>query len=160
MAQRPGMEMIVPGTGEIVDLGDVLAAYLSGAVEEGTPAVAEAFNKVKALEELLAGARRDLADELVSESETWGGKTLHLEGGLTVVISGGREWQYDAVAIEEELRKEGMSEERIREIVVEQTTYSVNAAKAKQAAAANVAYRDVIERNRTEILRRPSVSVK
>lgn len=147
MTPEPGMALVVPGTGEVLDLSD-------------TRGMADAYTRVQELERELQDARRALADGIVEASSTWGGRTMHLPDGRTIVISGGSEWVYDALAIEEELLAAGMPQERVDQIVTQTVSYRVDAAKAKQAAGANPAYAAIIERNRTRVSKRPSVAVK
>ena len=53
-----------------------------------------------------------------------------------------------------------MSEERIREIVVEEVSYRVAAAEAKKAASVNAAYAEAVAGARKEVPKRPSVTVE
>jgi hypothetical protein len=144
---EPSMEIaIVPDTGEIIDLNDL-------------PAVARALGYVRDLESRVKDARLVLADAILHHSHLLGSKTLRVEGVGKFEIRGGSETTYAAEEIEQELRAAGMPEERIREIVIEQVTYTVSAVEAKRAAAANPAYAEIIERHRSVRPKRATVSV-
>ncbi len=127
-------ELVVPGIGQVVNLDD-------------PKEVALALSSVRDLEYMFRAVKTDLTRALVYASELEGRKTLYLgeEMNVKVEIKGGSETIYDAEEIELGLREAGMSEKRIREIVVETTSYKVSAAEAKRAAAANDKYKAVIE---------------
>lgn len=139
------MELVVPGVGEVVDLTD-------------TRQVALALDTVRDLERQLRGVKAELTNAIVYASRTEGVKTLHFEG-CSATIKGGTETNYDAEAIELGLREAGMPEERIREIVKETVSYTVDAVKAKQAAAANPAYAAVIDAHRVSNEKAPYVTI-
>lgn len=145
MSVSDSQELIVPGLGQLVLLSDI-------------PEVARTLDHVRELERQLREIKTELTSAIVAASQREGTKTLHMEG-LTATIKSGTDVHYDAEAIEEELRAAGMPEERIREIVVETITYKVNAVKAKQAAGANPAYGEVIERHRREVEKPPYVTI-
>lgn len=135
--QTPSTELVVPGIGEIVNLDDARQ-------------VAVALDGVRDLERQLRDVKSELTRALIHESKQQGTKTLHMEG-IKAVIKSGDETIYDAEEIEIGLREAGMPEDRIRLVVVETTSYKVDAVKAKQAAGANPAYAKVIDANkRTE----------
>ena len=143
---EPSREIVVPGIGEIVNLDD-------------PPAVAAALGSVRDLEGHLREIKSVLTGSLVTASEKLGTRTLHLENCSVTVKSGGSK-VYDPIAIEQGLRDAGMPEERIRLIVKETVSYSVDAVKAKQAAAANALYRQVIENNSHTEEKPPYVTIK
>lgn len=130
----PSTELAVPGIGEIINLEDPRQ-------------VAFGLDAVRDLERQLRNVKAELTRALEYESERQGTKTLHLEG-IKAVLKSGEETFYDAEEIEIGLREAGMPEDRIRLIVVETTSYKVDAVKAKQAAGANAAYALVIQANR------------
>ena len=141
-----GRELVVPGLGEIVPLDD--------------PAkVAIALDSVRDLERNLREIKSELTAVIVYHAQVQGTKTLHLDG-VDATIKSGSKTEYDPEAIEQGLREAGMPEERIREIVKETISYSVDAVKAKQAAGANPAYAAVIEANRQVIEAPPYVTIK
>lgn len=134
---KPSTEIAVPGIGEIINLEDARQ-------------VAFGLDAVRDLERQLKNIKSELTRALEYESERVGTKTLHMEG-IKAVLKSGDETFYDAEEIEIGLREAGMPEDRIRLIVVETTTYKVDAVKAKQAAGANPRYAIVINANkRTE----------
>lgn len=124
-------EIAIPGTWEIVSLDDEAAC-------------AQALASLREFESQIREAKAALTNAIVERSKVLGSRTLHLPSGLKAVVKGGGETVYDAEEIEAGLREAGMPEDRIREIVKETTSYSVAAVKAKQAAAANEAYAQVI----------------
>lgn len=138
-------ELVVPGIGEVVNLDDPRQVSL-------------ALDAVRDLERTLRAVKGELTRAIVHASEIAGTKTLYLEG-VKAVVKSGPVTVYDAEAIEAGLRQAGMPEDRIREIVVETVTYSVAAVKAKQAAGANPAYAAVIDANKREEEKDPSVSL-
>lgn len=138
-------ELVVPGLGTIVDLSKP---------EE----VALALDDIRYLEQRYRALKAQLTEILVAASEKEGTKTLHLPG-VTVTIKSGVEYVYDAEEIEKGLRAAGMPEHRIREVVKETVSYKVDAVKAKQAAAANFAYNDVISANVSAVEKAPSASI-
>jgi hypothetical protein len=142
----PGMELMVPGIGEVVALDD-------------PKQVAVALDGVRDLERQLRLVKGELTNALVYASQIEGTKTLHLEGGMKATIKSGSETVYDAEQIEVGLREAGMPEERIREIVVETVTYAVAGVKAKQAAGANPAYAAVIEAHKRTEEKAPYVTI-
>jgi hypothetical protein len=130
------MDLVIPGTGEIVSAEDAAGC-------------ARALSAVRNLERELRDAKAALTDAIVQHATVHGVKTLHLDGGIKAEIRGGTETVYDAEAIEADLRAAGAPEDMIREIVVEQIAYTVDARRATQASRANPAYRDIIERHRS-----------
>jgi hypothetical protein len=145
---EPSTEIVVPGIGQVVNLEDAHETAL-------------ALAAVRDLEYRLRDVKKDLSRALVFASEQEGRKTLYLgdELGLRVEIKGGSETVYDAEEIELGLREAGMAETRIREIVVETTSYKVAANEAKKAAAANQRYKAVIDAHTRVEERTPTVSV-
>ena len=143
MASEPGRDLIVPGSGELVNLEDLNE-------------VARALRSVKELEGMLKAARQVLHEAVRYHSQVLGKKTMRVAGGKLEVRKA-TDTIYDAESIERELRQLGMPEERIREIVIETVTYRVSAQQAKYAAAANPDYRAVIESNTRTVEKIPSV---
>jgi hypothetical protein len=131
-----GQELIVPGTGEVVDLDDEVATT-------------RAIIGLREFEAQIAAVKRELTEAVKARMKVLGVKTLTLPDGSKASLSGGPTPVYDAEAIEVALRKAGMPEDRIREIVVERVSYTVAPVMAKQAAAANPRYAKAIAKNRT-----------
>lgn len=114
---------------------------------------------VRDLESKLKDFKGNFTDALKAESERVGSKTLYLEDGQKVEIKGGSETLWDAQQLEADLRAAGMDEKRIREIVIEEITYTVSAREAGKAARANKVYAEAVERARTVTEKRPSISI-
>lgn len=142
------MELVIPGIGQVVNL-------------ENPEETARALSSVRELEQLFREVKVDLTRALVHASQQEGRKTLYLGENmdLKVEIKGGSETVYDAEEIEVGLREAGMAEKRIREIVVETTSYKVAAAEAKKAAAANPRYKEIIDAHTRVEDRVPTASV-
>lgn len=141
-----GMELMVPGIGEVVALNDPRQ-------------VAIAIDGIRDLQRQLRLVTTELTNAIVYASQVAGTKTLHLEGGVKATLGSDTVTVYDAEQIEIGLREAGMPEERIREIVKETVSYVVDAVKAKQAAGANPAYAAVIDANKRVDAKQPSVSI-
>lgn len=129
--------LLVPWSGELID-------------PENEQQCIAALRAVREMEEQVTSAKRGLTEAIVARSQVLGSKTIHTEDGRKATIGPDSENVYDAEAIERELREAGMPESRIRQIVREQVEYVVVAAEAKKAAAANPAYRAIIERHRSQ----------
>lgn len=128
-------EIVIPVTGELVSLAEPVE-------------VCRALDQVRDIKRRLDEVRAELEHALRAESERQGTKTLHL-GDWTAVVSGGEKTEYvDLQDLADELRDEGMPEERVGEIVVTKVSYTVNQRKADHAAAANPRYAEVIGRYR------------
>jgi hypothetical protein len=138
--------LVLPTTGELVDLTDEKQA-------------AKAYHELQILKGKIAGAERTIKQALVERSRIMGTKTFRIAGVGKVEIKGGSETVYDAEALEASLRALGMPEERISEIVVETVSHKVNAAQAKQAAAANEDYAKAIESAKEVREKIPSVVI-
>lgn len=93
----------------------------------------------RGIEENLKDLKAEATSFLVAEAERLGKKTLHAEG-VTVKVSGGETSEYDAQILEDLLRSAGCPEERIREVVKEEITYTVDKRVLKQLTGANRDY--------------------
>lgn len=127
-----GEELVVPVSGEIVDLNDESAC-------------AAAIQDIREWESRLKEAKSILTAAIVEQARIEGVRSFSYTDGRRIEVGGGPKVEYDALEIEEGLRALGMPEERIREIVIEEVSYKVSARKAKSAAAANEDYQKVIE---------------
>lgn len=143
---EPGTDLVLPG-GELISLTD-------------TAACARALDELRDLEHRIKELKAMLTDAIQDESRRQGTKTLALSGGIQATVNGGEKVLWDAQALEAGLREAGMGEERIRQIVIEEVSYSVQAVEAKRAAAANPEYAQAVEAARTVVAARPSISVK
>lgn len=139
--------LVVPGTGEVVDLDD----YRSCAF---------ALDSIRDIEANLREIKSELNRAIRSEAERQGTRTLELPDGRKAVISGGVETVYDPERLEHGLREAGMPEDRIREIIEETVTYKVKAVEAKRAAAANSEYAYIVDSCRTETESPVRVSIR
>jgi len=133
IAEQPNL--VVPFIGELIDLHD-------------PDAVADALQRIREMKQLLEQARSVLEQVLRLEAVRQGTKTLHL-AKQTATISGGESYEYDGAQLIQLLEAAGMPDERITAIVETIVSYKVNAAKAKQAAAANPEYRHALEQTRS-----------
>ncbi len=139
-------ELVVPGLGTVVDLTNPHDCAL-------------ALADVRMVESAFAGTKKKLTEALVDAAKQRGTKTLHLDGEITATVRGGERIVYDAEEIELGLRKAGMPEDRIREIVKETVSYQVVAVEAKRAAGANPDYALVIDGNKSTIVADPHVTI-
>lgn len=92
------------------------------------------------------------------ESKRQGSKTLYLDG-VKVEVRGGSETVWDVQMLEEGLRYAGLPEDRLREVIKEEVTYSVNAREAKRVAGANEDYASVVRLSQTQVEKNPYVVV-
>lgn len=141
-----GHEIVVPVTGELVPADDPAA-------------LGSALSAVRQAQDQLRAAGEELTAAIVGIAAVSGTKTLELPDGTKLTVKGGSSTSYDAEGVENDLREAGMPEERIRDIVEETVTSTVKAVKLKQAAAANPAYREIMERHATTVEKRPYVGI-
>lgn len=142
-----GTDLVPLPDGQLVDLNN--------------PAeVALRLDDLRTLETKIKDAKAALVEALDRYAEQAGrGKTIHLPN-VTFVVKNDKEVLWDAQKLERDLRDAGMSEERIREIVIEEVSYKVQAAEARKAASVNPDYAHAVAEARTEIPKRPSITVK
>ena len=138
-------EVLVPYSGEIVNLGD-------------PPECLRLLAEIRDLEGKLRDVKGALTEALSQEFSRQGTKTLAIDG-VKAELRGGTEIVWD-IEILERLRDLGLPEERMDELVKAEVTYRVNTAVAKQLAAANPDYAAVIERAKTLIPKAQYVSIK
>jgi hypothetical protein len=100
-----------------------------------------------------------LRDAMNVRSGLLGTKTIYVEGVGKVEIKNATETIWDIDKLEKGLRRAGMPDEVIGEIIVPTTEYKVNAVRAKQAAAANKKYERAIARAQTVREKLPTVSI-
>lgn len=144
---RESEELVLPVTGEVIDLNDEVAC-------------AVAMDDLSVMLGRIYDARRALGAAIAERARILGTKSITLPGGRKAVVTGGPEKQYDAEAIERELRAAGLPEERVRQVVREEITHTVRAVEAKRVAGANEEYAEIIERNTTEITKPYSVTIR
>lgn len=140
-----GQELIIPTTGELVDLDD--------------PAFcARALYELKELKARIRELEGYLKDSVLQESTRVGGKTLHFEGGFTAKISTPNEIRWDYTVLLE-LIDAGLPEERFNELVLIEQTYKVDGSIVRQLQGANPVYAEIIDRAKEVVPRTPSVTV-
>ena len=139
-------ELVVPGTGELVDLSNEIDCI-------------HALAAVRDWELQLREAKAALTSAIIERARLLGTQTINLPDGRKAEVRGGSETVYDAQEIEANLRALGMPEERIREIVVEEISYKVSAREAKRAASANPEYESVIENAKQVVEKQAYISI-
>ena len=127
-----GEELAIPGTGQLVSLDNEVECV-------------QALAALRSFESQVKEAKGILTSAIVDRSRVLGSKTIYLPDGSKAEVRGGPESIYDVTEIEENLRKLGMPEERLREIVIEEISYKLSVREAKRAASANEDYASVIE---------------
>lgn len=128
--------LVVPGTGELLPM-------------ETADEAVRSLDRLRDLEAAIGDAKRIVTERMVEISALLGKKTIVVEGGRKIQLSTGTSTTYDADAIYADLIDAGMPEERIEEIIETTVTHRVRAAQAKQAAGANQAYKEIIDRHTT-----------
>lgn len=139
------MEIVLP-TGELVDLTDPASC-------------AKALAAVREIESHLKEVRGAIIEAFVEEAKRRGENVIELPDGSRVAVKRNYDIHWDAQKLEDELRAAGMPEERIREIVVEEVTYSVKATEANKAAKANPDYALAVGAARSEVEKRATISL-
>lgn len=141
----PAAVLTLP-TGEIVDLSDPSSC-------------ARALTAVREIEMQVRGVKDAIIETLSDEAKRRGENTIELEDGTRIEVKRNYEIAWDHQQLEDELREAGMPEERIREIIVEEVSYSVKAVEANRASKANPTYAEAIEKARTRTEKRPTISL-
>lgn len=136
---------IVPYSGEIVSLDD-------------PPACLKLLTEVRELEGKLRDLKDDLTEALKIEFSRQGTKTLELNG-IKATLGADSEIVWDPGVLEE-LRDLGLPEDRMNQLVTAEVRYTVNGSVAKQIAAANPDYAEVIERAKSRAPKKAYVGVK
>lgn len=141
-------EVLVPdfSTGEVVDVMKN---------PERIPGLVETLRETKRLAD---DHLRTLTAMVELLSEQRGTRTLPF-GDRKVSLGTATETIYD-VTVLEELRAAGLPEDRFDELVRAEVSYKVNASVAKQLAGANPEYAKIVERSKTVVPKRVTLSVK
>jgi hypothetical protein len=139
------LSLVVPATGEILSLDDMAGCL-------------RVLTEIRDLESRLREAKAALTDALSYEFSRQGTKTIEIDG-VKAELRGGTEVIWD-VEVLDELRALGLPEERMGALITTEVTYRVNANVAKQIAAANPLYADVIEKARNTIPKATYVAVR
>lgn len=113
---------------------------------------------IREMESKLREAKGALTEALAAEFSRQGTKTLELNG-IKATLGADSEIVWD-IEVLGELRNLGLPEERMDQLVTAEVTYKVNGSVAKQVAAANPAYAEVIERAKGRVPRTPYVSIR
>lgn len=142
---RPDMNPILP-SGEIVDLSS-------------PDSCAQALARIREMESQLREVKGAIVDRFAEERQLRGVDEIELEDGTVVKVKRNYEIEWDAQQLEAELRAAGMPEDRIREIIVEEVSWTVKAVEANKAAKRNVDYAAAIARARSEVEKRPTISL-
>lgn len=144
---EPSQELVLPTTGEIIDLTDA-------------PACVNALDSIRDYESRIRELKAVLTRAIIEEATRLGVRSIELENGDRAEISPATETVYDAQALEAGLREAGMPEERIRDIIEETVSYKVSANEVKKAAKANPMYGAVAEATRTEHQKTQYVTIR
>lgn len=144
---EPGMEIALPATGELIPRDD-------------PERIARAIHDLRALDADIRDALRALTDALIEYAGIEGVTGILRLGPYQAEIRPNNRTVWDSELLEDGLRAAGMPEARIREIVVETVTHTVNAVEARRAARANPAYGAVVERASRTLQGAPSATVK
>jgi hypothetical protein len=131
----------------------------TGEVVDATPEkAAELIVAARDMRQRLLDLVKDCEAVILEESRVQGTKTLHFPEG-TATITGGSEVEWDIETLAE-LRQVGLPEERWNELVKTTVSEKVDAAVAKQLAAANPAYAALISAARREVPKAWRVSLR
>lgn len=139
-------DLVLPQSGELVDL-------------TSEKEVAHALAEIQDLKRKISWAERRLREALAERAKVLGTKTFHIEGVGTLEMKGDIKVSWDAEKLEDLLRQAGAPEELIREIVLEQVSYKVDARRAARAAKANPDYASAVDASREEEAVLPTVSI-
>lgn len=126
--------LIQPATGEIIDTADASQ-------------VARFLQDVRELGKLVADARKRAEYHLAEYATRVGTKTFELDGRKITVRDGDKiSWDVDVL---EQLVEAGLPEDRFNKLVTPVVTYKVDGRVAKQLAAANPVYAEIIGKAQT-----------
>lgn len=143
LAQRPSIEQRL---GE-VDLADHVAC-------------AQLLDEIRQVEAHLSSAKVRLTAAIIERARADGVTSFDLPNRMKAEVRTGKRTTYAGDVLEQGLRKAGMSEERIREIVTETVSHSVDAREAKKAAGMNPAYAKALGAAATTHEAQPSVTIR
>ena len=118
------------------------------------------LDEVRQFEAQLASATRLLTQASVDRARAEGVSSFELPGRMRAEVRAGTRTTYAAEVLEQQLRRAGMPEERIREIVLEEVVYKVDAREAKKAARMNPEYARALEQAATTHEETPSETLR
>ena len=127
------VEQANPVTGELVSMEDPLG-------------VCEAFVNAGEMIERLQEFIEWLKAILVEEAKRQGKRTLRVGSGYVATVTGGYPTFPDMQALVDELRRAGLDDDRLRELVKEKRTYRVDGNVLRQLRGANPEYAEAINR--------------
>lgn len=123
-------------------------------------ACAVLLDDIRQLEAQLASAKGRLTQAIVERAKTDGVTAYDLPERYRATISKGTRNTIAGDVLEQRLREAGMPEDRIKAIVVETVSYSVDAKEAKKAAGVNEAYAKALAEATTTHEAQPSVTIR
>jgi hypothetical protein len=129
------MEIALPTTGELVDLGN-------------PEACAAALDAIREMEFKVKDFKRVLTEVLVDESIRMGSKTLRF-GPHKVVIKERVVTIWDMEVLEQ-LLDAGLPQERFNDLVKAEVTYKVDKNESKRISAVNPVYAEIIDAAKRE----------
>jgi hypothetical protein len=143
--EQPSLSLVVPTTGELLDLDDPAGCL-------------RVLGEIRDLEAKLKEVKADLTTALAAEFSRQGTKTLEIDG-IRAELRGGTEVVWDLEVLEE-LRDLGLPEERMGALIKTEVVYRVDANQAKRIASANETYADVVDRARRVVPKASYVILK
>lgn len=160
-----GTDLILPlpETGELIPLDRLVGALANGSqlALNGTAAQqADMLDALRRLDSEVATLKRLLAGQLVEESKVRGTKTLDLGDGRKAVLSKGERTIVDPEKLAAGLRRAGMPDALVDEIVVTTVSQKVDLRRAQQAAHANPKYARALSRCSTTVEEPVTVTIK
>lgn len=142
--EQTSTALVVPGTGEVVDLGNPDDA-------------ARVWLRLRELDGQLKTAQTIVKRALVQHARDGGGLTMNVPAG-EVKITEPVDIAWD-MAVLRELTKAGLPQARYDELVTTTISHKVSATVAKQIAKAKPEYADIIGRAETRTPKGETVSV-
>ena len=118
------------------------------------------LDDIRSLEAQLATAKSRLTAAIVARASVDGETSYDLPGRMKATITSGKRSTVAADVLEAKLRKAGMPENRISEIVQQEVSYKVDLRAAKKAGTANPAYAEALRDATTTHESQPSVTIR
>ena len=141
----PSGELVLP-SGELVDLSNPSSR-------------AYALSRIRDMEQQLKEVKGAIVDAFAEDRARLGVDEIELEDGSYVKVKRNYDIAWDHVQLEKDLREAGMPEERIREIIVEEVSWTVKTVEANKAAKRNAEYAKAVASARSEVEKRPTISL-